>query len=246
MKKNLFLIICALVLPLVVNAQDKSNDFGIWTSVGAEKKINKKLSVGVEAEFRTRNSSKTADRWSGSISANYKLSDWLKVGAGYKFIYNNNSEKITYNTDGSYNNWRPSFWGSRHRFFADVAGTLKLDRFNISLRERWQYTYRPGQTTTRYDFDNSWWEDTDVSSKNSHVLRSRLQVKYDIPKSKITPFASVELYNNWSLQKVRYTIGADWKIAKRHEISAFYRYVNKSDDDESNGHVIGLGYTFKF
>ena len=72
MKKNLFLIICALVLPLVVNAQDKSNDFGIWTSVGAEKKINKKLSVGVEAEFRTRNSSKTADRWSGSISANYK------------------------------------------------------------------------------------------------------------------------------------------------------------------------------
>ena len=246
MKKIVLLTICVLALSLAGNAQDRSDDFGIWTTVGAEKKIDKKLSVGIEAEFRTRNSSKTADRWTGSISASYKLLDWLKLGAGYKFIYNNFSEKITYHNDGTYNNWRPSYWGTRHRFFVDVTGTLKLDRFDIWLRERWQYTYRPEQTTTRYDFDNSWWEDTDVSSKSIHVLRSRLQVKYDIPKSKITPFANVEFYNNWSLQKVRYTIGADWKIAKQHEISAFYRYVNDKDEDESNRHVIGLGYTFKF
>jgi hypothetical protein len=246
MKKILVLIICALTLPLAVSAQDKSDNFGIWTSIGAEKKIDKKLSVGVEAEFRTRNSSKTADRWTGSISASYKLLDWLKLGAGYKFIYNNNGEKITYHKDGSYNNWRPSYWGTRHRFYADLTSTLKLDRFDISLRERWQYTYRPEQTTTRYDFDNSWWEDTDVSSKNSHVLRSRLQVKYNIRKSKITPFANVELYNNWSLDKVRYTVGAEWKIAKQHEISAFYRYQYEKQANEANKHVLGIGYTFKF
>ena len=246
MKKIILLIICAITLPLAGNAQDKSDDFGIWSSVGAEKKVNKKLTVGVEAEYRTRNSSKTSDRWTGQLSADYKLMPWLKLGAGYKFIYNNNSEKITYHNDGTYNNWRPSYWGTRHRFYADVTGTLKLDRFDISLRERWQYTYRPEQTTTRYDFDNSWWEDTDVKSKNSHVLRSRLQVKYNIPKSKITPFANVELYNNWSLEKVRYTIGAEWKIAKQHEISAFYRYQNEKDSDEANKHILGIGYTFKF
>ena len=246
MKLKTAFIICALALPLAAGAQDKSNDFGIWTSVGAEKKINKKLTVGVEAEFRTRNSSKTADRWTGAISASYKLLPWLKLGAGYKFMYNNFHEKITYNSNGDYNNWRPSYWGTRHRFHVDLTGTLKLDRFNISLRERWQYTYRPEQTTTRYDFDNSWWEDTDVSSKNSHVLRSRLQVKYDIPKSKVSPFANVELYNNWSLEKVRYTIGAEWNITKQHEIKAFYRYQHEKDDDEANKHVIGLGYTFKF
>ena len=246
MKKIILLIICAIALPLTASAQDKSDDFGIWTSVGAEKKIDKKLTVGVEAEYRTRNSSKTSDRWTAALSADYKLLPWLKLGAGYKFIYNNFSEKITYHNDGSYNNWRPSYWGTRHRFYADVTGTLKLDRFDISLRERWQYTYRPEQTTTRYDFDNSWWEDTDVKSKNSHVLRSRLQVKYNIPKSKITPFANVELYNNWSLEKVRYTIGAEWKIAKQHEISAFYRYQNEKDSDEANKHILGIGYTFKF
>ena len=26
----------------------------------------------------------------------------------------------------------------------------------------------------------------------------------------------------------------------------FYRYQNHADDDETNGHVVGAGYTFKF
>ncbi|MCR4765075.1 MAG: DUF2490 domain-containing protein, partial [Bacteroidaceae bacterium] len=230
MKKTLALLICVITLPLAVCAQDKSDDFGIWTSVGVEKKINKKLSVGIEGEFRTRNSAKTVDRWTGSINADYKLLPWLKIGAGYKFIYNNRIEKITYNSDGSYNNWRPSYWTPRHRFNVDLTGTLKINQFSLSLRERWQYTYRPEKTTTRYDFDNEWWEDTDVSSKHSHVLRSRFQVKYDILNCPITPFANVELYNNWSLDKVRYTLGADWKITKQHEISAFYRYQKENSD----------------
>ncbi|MBR1542931.1 MAG: DUF2490 domain-containing protein [Bacteroidaceae bacterium] len=245
MKKLLYLLALA-ALPLSVSAQDSDDDFGIWTSIGAEKKINKKLSVEAEAEFRTRNSSKTADRWTGSIDVSYKIFPWLKASGGYKFIYNNNQEKITYHTDGSYNNWRPSFWGTRHRFHIDLTGDIDLGRFNLSLRERWQYTYRPEATTTRYDFDNSKWEDTTVSGKGKNVLRSRLQAKYNIPHSKITPYANVELFNAWSLQKVRYTLGADWKLSKQHEIGAYYRYQHVNDDDEPNGHILGLSYKFKF
>ena len=241
--RKLLCLVAFMAIPLGMMAQD---DFGIWTSIEAQKKIDKKLTVGVEAELRTRNNSKTVDRRSGSLSATYKLLPWLKAGVSYTFIRDNNQEKITYHSDGTYNNRRPSYWGNRHRFSADLTGSLKLGDFEFSLRERWQYTYRPEVTTTRYDYDNEKWEDTTVKEKNKHVLRSRLQVEYDIPHSKITPYASVELYNGWKLQKTRYTLGADWKIAKQHTIGAFYRYQSVQDDDDPNRHILGLSYKFKF
>ena len=241
--RKLLIAFAFLAIPLGMMAQD---DFGIWTSIEAQKKIDKKLTVGIEAEFRTRNNTKTVDRWTGALDVSYKLLPWLKASAGYKFMSVNNQEKITYHSDGSYNNWRPSYWGTRHRFHFDLTGSIKLGNFDLSLRERWQYTYRPETTTTRYDFDNSYWEDTTVKSKNKHVLRSRLQVEYDIPNCKITPFASVELYNGWKLQKIRYTLGADWKLAKQHTIGAFYRYQSVQDDDDPNRHILGLSYKFKF
>lgn len=244
MKKLICAITCVL-MPLLASGQDNKSDLGLWASVGAEKKIDKKLTVGVEAEFRTRNDFKTVDRWSGALDASYKILRWLKLSGGYKFIYDNNKEKITYHSDGSYNNWRPSYWGTRHRVHADLTTSIDVGRFDISLRERWQYTYRPGVTTERYDFDNSKWEDTTVRGKGKNVLRSRLQAKYDIRHSKITPHASVELFNAWSLQKTRYTIGADWKL-KQHEIGAYYRYQDARDEDEPDGHVLGLNYKFKF
>jgi len=241
--RKLLSVIVLLTMSLCVSAQD---DFGIWYSLGAQKKINDKLNVEAEAEFRTRNDSKTADRWTGALSVSYKILPWLKASGGYKLLYNNNREKITYNTNGDYNNWRPSFWGTRHRFHADLTASVNVGDFEFSLRERWQYTYRPEATTTRYDFDNSKWEDTTVSGKGKNVLRSRLQVEYDIPNCKITPYASVELYNAWSLDKTRYTLGADWKLTKQHVLGAYYRYQNINDDDDPNGHVIGLSYKFKF
>ncbi|MBR3014155.1 MAG: DUF2490 domain-containing protein, partial [Bacteroidaceae bacterium] len=99
--KKLLSALILLVLALNVSAQD---DFGMWYSVGAEKKIDKKLSLEAEAEFRTRNDSKTVDRWTGALDVSYKILPWLKASGGYKFLYNNNKEKITYNANGAYNN----------------------------------------------------------------------------------------------------------------------------------------------
>ena len=49
------------------------------------------------------------------------------------------------------------------------------------------------------------------------------------------------------MQKVRYTVGADLKIRKRHVVGAYYRYQSLYDDDTDNdAHVIGVEYKFKF
>ena len=248
MKKLLFIALA--ILPMVSVAQ---TDYGLWTSIGVDKKINKKLSFGLEGEFRSRNDFRTAERWSIGVSGSYKFSKRFKMAAGYTLLDDNRKEKITYNNDDPnssnyYNNWRPSYWTIRHRFNVDLAANVDWGRWNISLRERWQYTYRPEKTTTRYDFDNSKWEDTTVGGKTSSVLRSRLQAEYDIPFCKWTPYASIELYNAWSVEKVRYTIGADWKITKQHAIGLYYRFqqYNHLDDGDVNTNILGASYNFKF
>lgn len=229
-------------------ATAQNHDFGIWTSVGVEKKFNKKWSLTGEGEHRTRNNSATIDRWSIGLDAAYRPTRWLKLDAGYGLLYDNNIEKITYNPDGNFNNWRPSYWGLRHRASFSATASIDVAQFTFSIRERWQYTHRPEKTTTRYDFDNAQWEPTTVRSKSKSVLRSRLQVEYNIPKCKIDPYASVEIYNDLSLQKTRFTVGADWKIKKRHVVGLYYSYQDvKSDDidNEPSLHILGVNYKLK-
>lgn len=243
------IILAAALAALAVPAAVAGDKAGLNISAGVEKDFGKKWSMSAETEFRSRNNFRTADRWSIGIGGEYKPVKYFKISAGYTFLYDNFPEKITYNDDGDYNNWRPSYWGSRHRVNVSLTGSITAGRFKFSLRERWQYTYRPGQTTTRYDFDNAKWEDTRVRGKGNNVLRSRIRAEWNIRGSKVDPYADVEFFNSWALNKIRYTVGAEWKPRKQHTFTVFYRYqqVNNDDfDNEPNLHIIGLGYNFKF
>jgi len=239
-------LLAAMCLPL--SAQSET---GLWMEFGAEKKLSKKWSIGLEADLRTRNNLKTMDRWSIGLSADYKPVKYLKLDAGYSLLDNNFREDISYKTSGAYNNWRPSYWGIRHRFHASVTGTYKFqNNLRISLRERWQYTYRPEKTVTRWDFDNSYWEDKVRSSRGKNQLRSRLQLEYDQKGALFTPYVNVELYNSLAIEKIRYTVGTDLNLTKQHTFSLFYRYQNMknvdADEYDPDMHYIGVGYKFKF
>ncbi len=260
----------------------QSDDFGMWTSVELEKKVNKKFSLGLEAEMRTRDDAGEMDRWSFGLSGSYKLTKWLKAGAGYTLLYDNN-EKCSYYDEGDdvepgdpeYGKIkrRAQYWGLRHRVYAGLQGSVDVGRFKLSLRERWQYTYRPEKSVTReyYEYysderygppgelmDGYPMIEVDANGepklrtykgKGKNVLRSRLQVDYDIPSCKVDPYASVELTNAWSVQKVRYTLGAEWKIRKVHTLNFYYRYQDIRNDDfdsEPDMHILGLGYKYKF
>ena len=49
-----------------------------------------------------------------------------------------------------------------------------------------------------------------------------------------------------NLEKVRYNVGADWKINKKNEITMFYRLQKvHGDESEENIHLIGLKYSVK-
>ena len=241
--------IIGVMLATTATTFAQSDDFGIWYELGAEKKLSPKWNIGIEGEFRTRNNSRTADRWNAGLSAEYKIIKGLKVSAGYTLLYNNNKEELDLKSDGLRpNKWTPSYWGVRHRTNVSLSGNVDVGRLNIALRERWQYTYRPKAEEKKYDFDNEEWRS--VKGKGKNVLRSRLQLSYDIPHWKFDPTASAEMFNDKSgIAKMRYQVGVDYKYKKKHVFGLTYLYqdVNADDDDnEVNSHIVGLSYKYKF
>ena len=255
----LALLLCSL---LSVNAQNEeadessSSSVDLGLDVGVEKKVSKKINVALDAEYRSRDWLNETDKVSISPSMEYKFLKHLKATVGGAFLYTNNETKQKYRSSGSLKWERPSYWAPRYRLFAALTGDVDLGRWNISLRERYQYTYRSEYTATRNyytaDGDFNYSEDDLRESKNYHALRSRLMVGYNIRKCPLDPFASVELTHDldgFSLSKVRYTAGLDWKVSKQHIITFTYMYQNlKGDDGEAdvNGSILSLGYKFKF
>lgn len=244
MKSYKFIIIQLFALLCVAQPMSaQSDDFGIWTSIEVKKKLTSRLSASVEGEYRTRDGVSETDRWAGSVGVDYKLFSWLKASAGYTYIYNHEDDRET-----NKGNIVSSYWQSKHRFNVSLTGSVEWNRFTFSLRERWQYTYRPEKYVSKYASDGVTAKDDElVNGKGKNVLRSRIGVDYDIRKCPINPFASCELYHSDSgLEKTRWTVGAEYKLSKKHAFELYYRYQDKDDDDETNGHVLGIGYRFKF
>ena len=241
---TLLLMLCTAIFPTLSHADDA----GLIVSAGVSRKLTKKLSMGFDAEFRSRNNFRTASRVGLAADVSYKVLPWLKASGGYDLLFDNNQEKLTYQDDGvSYNNWRPSYWGVRHRFNVSLTGSYKIQRVELSLRERWQYTYRPSRVIDNFDFDEGEWEDHEVKGKGKNVLRSRLQAEWDIPKCKFDPYASVELHSTRQLDQTRVIVGVSHSLKKKHNFKLYYRgqyYRDKSDD--TNIHMLGMGYTYKF
>jgi hypothetical protein len=243
----LLIVLCSLFTPFTATAQDSGDDFGLDFSVEAQKKLTKKWSVSLGGELRTRDNTKEVDRWSVGVGVDYKLTKWLKASAGYDLLIDNR-DKSTYKANGDLNKVA-EFWGVRHRVNVALTASQKVGNFKFSLRERWQYTYRPERTIDRYDVDDEEYEERTYPGMAKHLLRSRLQVEYGVPGTGLSPFANVEVFNGWSLVKTRYTVGMDYDLSKKHSLGLFYRYQavhDDTDNEEPDRHLIGFSYKYKF
>ena len=273
MRKNLvaLLVVIFALAPLCnINAQSDENEFGIWATVEASKKINKEFKIVGDAEFRTYDFVNNVERAAIGVKVEYKILKWLKANVGYQFHYKHNPEEKSlkdpvYDEEGNFAgneyNIDNDYWVIRNRAYATISGEYKVGRFEFGLRERLQYTHTAKATTTetkyRYDMgadpllsteDNTWIPTTGEEikePKHNLTLRSRLSVKYDIPNCKVNPFASVELYtrlDEWKgYDKLRYRLGASYNINKDNSISLYYLFEDVNGG--ANGHAIGFEYS---
>ena len=234
-------LVLAVLLLATAEVRAEGDDFGLWSEVNVEKKISRNLSVDGGVELRTRDHVKTVDRWSGSIGASYKLTDWLKASAGYTLLYDNNEKWNDKQTKVA------NFWGTRHRFNVSLTGSVDFGNLSVSLRERWHYTYRPEKTVERTKVSKGTVEDKTYNGKGKNVWRNRLQLKYKVSKV-WRPYVNGETFVSNGMDKYRLSAGTEIRLSKQHSFDVKYLFQKScgDDDEEGNRHIIGLGYTFKF
>ncbi len=246
--KKARLLIVAMALAVVAPTYAQKDDLGAWIGAKVDKKLSNRWEVSLGAEYRLNDELSSPDRLSIGVSAKYKVTDWLKASLNYDYLHSHEQKAPSDGGKYLYN----SYWYPRHRIQTDLTASTKIGRFKLSLRERWMYTYRPSFERDRMnievgDSDYGTISHKDKSGKGENVLRSRLNVQYDIRKSKFTPYISAELFNAWAVQKVRYSAGTEYKIDKKNAVKLYYLFEDKNQrtggDPVQDSHVIGVEYS---
>jgi hypothetical protein len=174
--KTRILVIFAIVLSAFgfpsLKAQtdvDLDPEVGCRLSVSVDKKLARGLHISLEEEIRMDNNFGSFDRFHTTLGLSYKVNDYLKLGVGYAMINPYSS------SDGA-------FKSSRHRLMLDATGSLRFGDWRLSLRERFQATYRSGDMN---EYQNP---------RTALTLKSRLKLSYKGLR-RLEPYAYVELRN---------------------------------------------------
>ncbi len=240
---------------------DMDDDFGLNISVGAEKDLLPGLELGVNAEMRTQDDTKRVERYLLGAELGYKFYNTktfdMKVSGGFEYMWIQKPEEVKVKENGFNINER--HWRNRHRTSLGLSAEYSPSkRWSFQLKETVQYShYCEGDSINQEEWrknnftQNLYLAEMDkktVEAKDRFVLRSKLTVEYNIKGVPVNPFASVD-YGcglNYTANKWKYTVGADYNINKQNRLTLYYRFQTEDDDDEPNGHIVGLGYKVKF
>jgi opacity protein-like surface antigen len=240
-------LVLFLLLLFLFPIHAQETDFGLWSSVDIKKKFKHGLAVNLEEEYRMRDNSSTTDKFQTTIDVSWKPLSYLKGGVGYCRIYY---------YDG------PADWEVRNRFIAYLVGYYKIDRFEFSLKEKFQQTNRVGVVAT-------------VNKNNpSTVLRSKFEANYNIKRLPFKPYASCEVFYALNepdgvqfpsatkmVTEIRAAAGLEVSLLKNLDVQAGYLYSAGKDwskvgldldgdnvwgyaSDFTHALTIGLSYTF--
>lgn len=270
MTKRLAFLFSITLLSLSGMAQD---DFGYDLSVAGETNLAKGLKLELEGSMRTQDNAERIDRFVLGAGLSYRLYQSLdkkiaiKANAGFDYLwtYNlaetdiktNNYVLLPDNTPVYAYNETSSYWRNRHRTSLGLSFSFTPNkRWSFGLKETVQYSHfckvdSIGRTKWRFNDDDELYVRQDPTSKDHKdqtILRSKLSASYDIKGFPIDLFASIE-YGcglNYKANKWKFIGGYDLKINKNNKLSLYYRYNTEDDDDEVNGHLVGLGYKIDF
>ena len=156
-----------------------------------------------------------------------KTDRWgLEAGGAYSVLP---FLKIAAGYEVHYRNRGEAGWKFRHRYLFDGTLSTRVHRLKVSLRERFQHTFDSNNDELRW--------------------RSRVKLAYDIPKCKIEPYASVEMYNGlnrgekFDVQRMRYRGGVVLPLSSDWEADVFYcrQWESKARKD-----IVGVACTYSF
>ena len=123
---NRFFILFTLI-PTIYLSQENYQDFGTWTKINSDFKINKKTSFTNKIELRTFDNSRQINQIYSQFSFQRKLNKKLQTSFAWRLRFDN--EEYSYITS--------------NRFHNDITYQKKYSDFKIYLRLRSQYHIHP-------------------------------------------------------------------------------------------------------
>jgi len=222
-----FLVFIFLLFTEVVVAQQ--DDWGVWTALDVEKKLNKRWDAVAGFEYRTKDGIDITDQIRSSLGLKFNPKKFpFKFDAGYTLIADKKQKR--------------DIFVYRHRFQLSATGSYKFDRFTASWRPRLQATFFSEDDKKADEMNDYRW-----------VMRNRFGLKYNIKKTPFKPYIQYEFFNRFlsdlspSYYKNRFSTGIEINIGKKQELDIGYKRDNEVKNNKNHRFdVIAAGYKLLF
>jgi hypothetical protein len=227
-KNKSLLIILLAFLAFYSSSQTvvQVRDFETWSSLGARLKVGDRFKIGLHQSLRLYDNSSKIDQYFTHLSTSFDATKFLEFGVGMRFIRDRDKD------DGIYSN--------RLRFQGDVTFKHDVKQFSFAYRARLQSRNELGFTKEEGDF---------LRNK----FRFKINVKYNIKNWKFDPEFSSEIFRESgryvvsSFEKIRFTLGTDYKIKKFGTLAAYYRIERElTGSYPMTTNIFGLKLTYEF
>lgn len=171
----------------------------VWLETGVKYNLNKK--IGASIDLIQRYGYSGLETIFPQVSFRYKLKKWVRPSIDYRLVYSkSNSEE----------------YHASHRVNGNLQFSHTLQRFDVGLRIRYQYSFNRLNANYDAEFDQAW--------------RIKPSVQYNIKGVPLTPEFSAEFFYNPEnnakgnqFNRIRYYGGTDINLPKNQTLGlGFY------------------------
>ena len=219
-------IFFAIILSFQCNAQlIYQNRLALWPSLSVQKKIGDNWKVKLEHSTRMKFMPFMIDETYFQIGAEYQIRHNISAEINYRF-----SEA----------------WSPEEHFMPAHRISLEAD-FSFDIK-RWSFALHPAVQTV---FSRA----NIMENLNPQwCFRPKVQVSYNIRKSKFEPLGSIELFigrkpqYSFSAYKYRISLGAVYKITKCTHVELYLRQQGGfiTNDNPSSYSILGMDWSWRF
>ncbi|MCB9223682.1 MAG: DUF2490 domain-containing protein [Crocinitomicaceae bacterium] len=216
-----------LILLISCSSFSQDKDALLWTGVGADLDLTKKISLEFEGQARFKENMSQFNQIYGELGAAHDLMYGFKTGLAYRY-----SRK--FNGDYYYND---------NRFCIDVVHKYKTEfGLDFSTRLRFQHSF---DRLTEVNY---------ILPSTANTLRLSFKTSYKHKDFKrVQPFAGFELFhaiqpkNQYSfIDTYRIKAGINLDLPKRHGFKLYYIYENEYRASDNHNHIYCIQYNYSF
>ena len=199
-------------------------DFRFIGKLGITKELFNSWEIGIESALKLEKDASRIDEIDFDLDVHYQPHSILVLGVGYRYAFNQKKD---------------STYEQKQRLFGEAELNFKWERFKFEYRLRYQ------------NVDDDFFQYVETAPAE-HILRNRIQLNYNIPKSKLTPYFYSELYGNLEKGtqfaiKMKFALGFKYSLGKYGKVRLYYRIDRQLNDQYPfTYHSLGIGYRYKF